>query len=149
MKKLRVIGVGSPHGQDDLAWQTIDFLKLQFRGNDIEFTKLDRPGSQLIAYLEGVEKVVILDSLEQSAEESVVALNIDQLQEENLLFSSHGFGVAESLQLAGVMQLLPAKLYILGLSPGSRVTVLADRCAAMLTSILADDQGQAQNADVV
>lgn len=149
MKTLRVIGVGSPHEQDDLAWQAIDFLKLQFRGSDFEFMKLDRPGSQLIAHLDKAEKVVILDSLEQPAEESVVLLNTDQLQEENLLFSSHGFGVAEALQLASVMQLLPAKLYILGLSPGTRITVLAERCAAMLTTILSGEQDEAQNADVV
>ena len=149
MKQVRVIGVGSPHEYDDLAWQVIDFLKLQFRGNDIAFVKLDRPGSQLIAYLEDAERIVILDSLEQPAQEGVISLSVDQLQEENVLFSSHGFGVAESLQLARAMQILPNALYILGLSPEARSTVLAERCASILTKILSDEQGEAQNVDVV
>ena len=153
MKQLRVIGVGSPYERDDQAWQVIDFLRLQFRGNDYEFIKLDRPGSQLIAYLEDADRVVVMDSLEQTPvqarEQSVILLEVDQLQEENILFSSHAFGVAESLQLAKAMQLLPNELHILGLSPTAGIVALADRCAAIINDILSGEQGRVQDADAV
>lgn len=149
MKQLRVIGVGSPFAQDDQAWQVIDFLKLQFRGNEIDFIKLDRPGSQLIAYLEDAERVVVLDTLEQTTLKDVVPVGVDQLQEENILLSSHGFGVAESLLLAKAMQILPHELYILGLSPTARIIILAEQCATILNKILTGEQGKAQDTDVV
>ena len=149
MTHVRVIGVGSPYERDEQAWQVIDFLRLQFRGRDFEFIKLDRPGSQLIAYLNDADKVVLLDSLEQSAQESVIPLELDQIQEENVLFSSHGFGVAEALLLARAMQIMPDEFYILGLSPTAGIVALAERCTAILNDILTGEQGKAQDADVV
>jgi len=129
---LRVIAVGSPFTGDDLAWQVSDTLQQQF--DTIDFIKLDRPGSQLIEYLQGVDRVVVIDALEEKVTSSIVELTMQQLQQETNLVSSHGFGVSETLRLAEAMQALPETLCILGLSPGVDIHSLADRCAAIIAS---------------
>lgn len=137
MTCLRIIGVGSPFGSDHSAWQVIDALQEKFASDDyqpgsIEFVKLDRPGSQLIEYLQAADRVIVIDALAEDREEGVVELSPQQLQEEACLVSSHGFGVAEALQLAQAMQTLPAEIRILGLSPSLAIQNLAARCSELL-----------------
>lgn len=131
MSSVRVLAVGSPFENDNLAWQVSDQLQAAFP--DVDFIKLDRPGTQLIDYLQNAEYVVVMDSLAEGHHKAVLDLSLEQLQGETRLVSSHGLGVAETLQLAQAMQMLPKALRILGLSPDVNIAVLADGCQHYIT----------------
>ncbi|MEW8585330.1 MAG: nitrogen fixation protein, partial [Candidatus Thiodiazotropha sp.] len=59
---IRILGVGSPFGADQLAWQAIDHLA-GLELEDCELLKLDRPGSGIVSYFHGVDQVVIIDAV--------------------------------------------------------------------------------------
>jgi hydrogenase maturation protease len=123
---IRILGVGSPFGADRLAWQAIDHLAgLDLKG--CELTKLDRPGSQLLTYLQGVERVVIIDAVRLPDNPgSVITIDLETLHQLEYLTSSHGFGVAEAIALAGQLGQLPSKFHILGIQTGEDATRLPD-----------------------
>ncbi len=97
--------------------------------DDIEWLVLERPGAALLHYFEGVETVVIVDALDSDKHEGVVRIEPEQLLNEPALLSSHGFGVAEALQLAQALGQMPERLLIYGVveAPG-----LADDIGAAL-----------------
>ena len=115
----RIIGIGSPFGADRLGWQAIDLLA----GASLpatELLKLDRPGSELIRYLAGVDEVVIIDAVQSGGcrPGTVLALARSDLACLPALNSSHGFGVAEALALAERLDALPARIRLLGIEAG-------------------------------
>jgi hydrogenase maturation protease len=118
----RILGVGSPFGADRLAWQAVDHLA-GLGLTDCELTKLDRPGSQLLTYLQGVERVVIIDAVRLSDNPgSVITIDLETLHQLEYLTSSHGFGVAEAIALAGQLGQLPSNFHILGIQTGEDAT---------------------------
>lgn len=132
----RVIGVGSPFGADRLAWLAVDHLAglgLQ----DCELLKLDRPGSQLVSYFQGVEQVVIIDAVRLSDRPGgVLTIDVERLHQLECQTSSHGFGVAESIALAGQLGELPARLHLLGIQTGEDIDRLPSIDLGMLTSLI-------------
>lgn len=142
----RVIGVGSPFGDDTAGWRVIEHL--QGRGlPGVELVRLDRPGAGLIPWLDGADHVVVIDALRSGTEAGTVSL----LEPEALAGlpaspSSHGLGVAHALQLASAIGALPPRLDIYaielgtvdgdGLSPAVERAALdlADRLASLLAS---------------
>ena len=132
----RVLGVGSPFGADRLAWLAVDHLAglgLQ----DCELLKLDRPGSQLVSYFQGVEQVVIIDAVRLSDRPGgIAAIDLESLHQLEYLTSSHGFGVAESVALAGQLGELPSRLHLLGIQTGEDLDQLPSIDLAMLTTLV-------------
>jgi hydrogenase maturation protease len=133
---IRILGVGSPFGADRLAWQAVDHLA-GLGLTDCELTKLDRPGSQLLAYLQGVERVVIIDAVRLSDNPgSVITIDLETLHQLEYLTSSHGFGVAEAIALAGQLGQLPSKFHILGIQTGEDTTQMPAIDLAALTRMV-------------
>ncbi|MES9972255.1 MAG: hydrogenase maturation protease [Candidatus Thiodiazotropha sp.] len=132
----RVIGIGSPFGADRLAWQAVDHLAglgLQ----DCELLKLDRPGSQLVGYFQGVAQVVIIDAVRLSDRPGgVINIDLEQLHQLAYHTSSHGFGVAESIALAGKLGELPSRLHLLGIQTGEDIDQLPNIDLGMLSSLV-------------
>jgi hydrogenase maturation protease len=131
----RVIGIGSPFGADQAAWRAIDLLQ----GADLtgcELIKLDRPGSDLLHYFEGVEDVVLIDAvLADQAPGTAVSLQRDALALAACRTSSHGFGVAEALQLAARLELLPPRLLLIGIQVGPNLDLVPEISKAQLLSL--------------
>ncbi|MEW8506110.1 MAG: hydrogenase maturation protease [Candidatus Thiodiazotropha sp.] len=121
---IRVLGIGSPFGADQLAWQAIDHLaELDLQG--CELLKLDRPGSQVVSYFQGVEEVVIIDALRSSESPGGVrAIDLESLHQEACLTSSHGFGVVDAVALAERLGELPSRLSVIGIETGEDVNRL-------------------------
>ncbi len=115
----RILGVGSPFGADRLAWEAIDHLaRLDLPG--CELAKLDRPGSNLLAWFEAVDHLILLDAVLLDSEPGGVSL-LEPAQLERLTpaTSSHGFGVAQAIALARQLDQLPRRLQIVGLHTGA------------------------------
>jgi hydrogenase maturation protease len=115
----RILGVGSPFGADRLAWEAIDHLA-GMGLDDCELFKLDRPGSGLLAFFTGVDSLILLDAVAlETAPGGVSLLDPMLLQRLDSNTSSHGFGVAQAIDLAKQLDQLPDSLQIVGIHTGA------------------------------
>lgn len=122
MSSVRIIGVGSPLGNDSVGWEAIDRLEqlrlqLQYPNHYITLEKLDRPGPALLEHMQGADFAIIIDALiSDDKTGEVVVLNSDEIAQQQEILSGHGFGVAETLALGDVLGDLPDRLLLLGIT---------------------------------
>lgn len=132
----RIIGIGSPFGADQLGWRAIDLLK----DEDLpgcELIKLDRPGSDLIRHLETAKAIVLIDAIQaERVPGHMRRLDQTDLLAHSCLTSSHGIGVAEALELARQLDLLPAHLHLIGIEAGMDLNLIPDIDTAQLLSLI-------------
>jgi hydrogenase maturation protease len=132
----RIIGIGSPFGADQLGWRAIDLLQ-ETGLSDCELIKLDRPGSQLIHYLADAQNVVLIDAVAgDQPPGTVMRLQRDELSLAACQTSSHGFGVAEALQMAAQLDLLPKHLLLIGVQIGADLQVMPELSRQQLLGLL-------------
>ena len=63
LRPIRVVGVGSPLGDDAVSWEVVRRLQQQMgAGSDIEFHEVEG-GSGLLAVLDGCGSLVLVDAL--------------------------------------------------------------------------------------
>ena len=134
-KTVRVIGIGSPVEGDRVGMQLVERLRNApewSQRDEIEWLVLERPGAALLQTFSGVETVCLIDALEGG--DSVRRIVPQELLAQEVMISSHHIGVAEALQLAELLNQLPPRLLIYGVS---------DRCEnyAPLSAMLAEDLG--------
>ena len=144
-KRVRIIGIGSPVSGDELGLQLVERLRQDAAWHacdEIEWLLLERPGAALLQYFDEVETVCLIDALDGDDHQGVVRIKAESLLAETGSFSSHQFGVAETLQLATTLKQLPPQLFIYGIAGGSFST-LVDELSAMLT----EDLSVAQNSN--
>jgi len=121
---LRVIGVGSPHGDDAVAWEVVR----QLRGRLGEWPGVEwhmvGGGQRLLDLLDGQGSLVLIDAMAGAAEPGAVQRlawpdpRLDILQPG----STHGLRPAESLQLAAALGVLPLQVVIFGIALGKLET---------------------------
>lgn len=139
IKTVRIIGIGSPLAGDEAGMQLVDRLRQDVAWqtrDEIDWVVLERPGATLLQYLNGVETVCLIDALDSDDHHGVVRIKAESLLAETGSFSSHQFGVAETLQLANTLQQLPARLLIYGIASGA-LSKSFDELSAMLKRDLA------------
>lgn len=146
--RVRIIGIGSPSGDDQAGWRVVDALAARRPGgaHEILLEKLDRPGAALIERFADADCVILVDAVCSGG----AAGHIHHLRESEWAhgrggLSSHGFGVFETLALARALQALPPRLEVYGIeiasaepdaAPGEAVCAavrqLADELAGLL-----------------
>lgn len=142
MQNVRIVGVGSPFGEDRVGWQAACYLEKQleqrYPGIVQRCDLLDRPGSVLLDYLKpGSGLVLLLDAvIARPGTEKVVSYALDELADEQGV-SSHGFGVAETLVLGKTLGLLHPEIYLLGIAVDSEAW--HDPLTEQVDSILAGE----------
>lgn len=114
----KILGIGSALGDDCAGWLVVRALREDpvLAQAPWQLCELDRPGLGLLGYFDGSPEVVIVDAMASGA--PIGTLRELQLNELTPLLrpaSTHGFGVAEALDLAKVMAALPPKLRVFGL----------------------------------
>lgn len=121
MEAVRIIGVGSPFGADRLGWEAACYLEQQlpslYPALELSTELLDRPGAVLLEYLRpGEGMILLIDAVEALAGlPEVASYSLDELVEQPGV-SSHGFGVAETLQLGQSIGLLHHDIVVLGIA---------------------------------
>ncbi len=116
----RVIGLGSPHGDDRIGWQLIDELARLRLPPDVELRALDRPGVALLAELDGAERVWLLDACDMGAAPGTLRRWTRQalpLAGAAASLSCHDIGLAEALQLADACGLALPPLILVAIQP--------------------------------
>jgi hydrogenase maturation protease len=124
MSPVRILGVGSPCGDDRIGWQAIDALESADITRDyppdwVSLVRLDRPGARLLEAMAGAEAVILIDAMRSGEPPGTLRrLGMDQLEALASPLSSHGLGVAGALRLARSLGQLPARLVIIGVEIG-------------------------------
>ena len=113
----RVIGVGSPHGDDRVGWLVVAALRATRPPPDWELVALDRPGAALLADLREASQVVLVDAMRSGMTVGRVrVLEPDEyLRRSTGTLAVHGFGVGEALALAMSLGGLPPSLRVVGI----------------------------------
>lgn len=121
MASSKIICLGSPFGDDQFgAWAYQELSRLiDFSG--VELIYLDRPGMRLIPLLEGVEQLILVDSVKSGAVPGAVLRmeGADICRYVARHTSTHGFGLAEAMALAERLGYLPRSVILLGVEAGA------------------------------
>jgi hydrogenase maturation protease len=119
MSQVRILGIGSPSGDDQAGWLVVDAL--QDAGlEDVDIDKLDRPGASLIPLLAGVSHLILIDAMRGGGQ----AGDIRRFDQQDWPaygqgLSSHGIGVLDALLLARELNALPPRIELYGIEIGA------------------------------
>ncbi len=121
--KILILGIGQSLRSDDGAglaaihhWE--ETFPLTARNASITASEIELPGLELLNLLEGFDAAILVDAVQSTAKPGT----IHQLEEADILGfaeahqSAHGWGVAETLQLARRLDLaLPKNILLIGI----------------------------------
>ena len=122
MSTLRILGIGSPSGDDQAGWLTVEALLAEgvHTEGEVIIDKLDRPGAQLISLLGGAARVILIDAMQsQDAVGRIRHFGAEDWPAYRHGLSSHGLGVLDALALARELGSLPPRLDLYGIEIGS------------------------------
>jgi len=154
------VGIGSPHGDDQIGWLIADALSV--RQLQFDFRKAKTPG-ELLDWLDSVDELVICDACTNTT-----SLDADQFESGFVRWlwptpdiqyvrsaNSHTLGLPQVLQLAQQLGTLPATVVIYGvrassfnafaqLSPSltQQLDSISDSIAQELVTIPTEDCGR-------
>jgi hydrogenase maturation protease len=140
MSRVRIIGVGTPFG-DDRAGLEIARCLVAAPPRGCEVVATERPGTELIDLLGGTDAVILLDAVRSGAAPGTIHdLALADLVQPGAAVSSHGIGIAETLALAGALGGLPrGRLIGIESSRGSETLgalLSASVAAALSTAVM-------------
>lgn len=117
---IRVIGLGSPWGDDQAGWLAARALCGRFDEQRVEVSVLDRPGPALLEHWCKEDSVLLLDAVRGAGEAgSLHCLEGEEIARlADAAISSHSLGVAECVALARTLHAMPWRLCLLGLEIG-------------------------------
>ncbi len=143
---MRVIAIGSPHGDDAVGPAVV--AELERLGADAELA-FARDPAELVLLLEGQERVVLVDAVAGAGEPgTVLHLTPERLAAVARPISSHGLSVPRALELARALN-GASRIDIVGVAidaaqaaPGERpglsapVSAAVPKAAALVRSLL-------------
>lgn len=146
MNGVRILGIGSPSGDDQAGWLTVDaLLAADMQSTEIDIQKLDRPGAHLITLLDAAW-VILIDAMQSGAPVGHIRhFNAADWPAYRHGLSSHGLGVLDALALARELGSLPARIDLYGIeigaanpgeSAGSEVRAAAQQLARRIAADL-------------
>jgi hydrogenase maturation protease len=114
----RIVGIGSPHGNDCVGWLVADRLRRREGLSQCVYS-LSTP-IEMLDHLAGCEILVIVDACQSGKPVgSIVRLQWpDSRIVQHHSVSSHGWGVGQTLQLAEQLDRLPPLVVVYGLEVG-------------------------------
>lgn len=120
MSRIRVFGIGSPFGDDQIGTKVIAKLQQQAQLQKYipEFLHLeicDRPGVSLLYLMRGAEIVFLVDAIITGANIGTLhRLDNQKIETYSHIYSTHDIGVAETLKLGRILNELPAEIILYG-----------------------------------
>ncbi len=116
MTHIKVIGIGSPFGKDQLGLDAIDAIKNLATNENVEYITTDRPGIQLLDLIKNTDCVILIDAVSESNRAGeIIQLSRSDLVDTGKPFSSHAIGVADALSLGKILGLLPDSMTLFGI----------------------------------
>jgi hydrogenase maturation protease len=105
---IRVVGIGSPLGDDALGWEVVRQLQRQKWPHDIEFRALEG-GQRLLEVLDGRGSLILIDALAPAGHPGMIR-RFDWPDSGIAVLrpgSTHDLRPSEALELADTLGLLP------------------------------------------
>lgn len=121
MSLVRVIGVGSYFGDDQIGLEVINLINkqkdiVQTSSKTLTFAYCYQPQIELLDLMRGAEIVFLVDAVKSGQEIGTIhRLENESIYEKNNRFSTHDMGVAQILQLGKVLNDLPKKIVLYGI----------------------------------
>lgn len=155
MTPVRILGIGSPNGDDQIGWLAVTALEQSgvlelFTAGWISQTALDRPELNLIPHLAEAEWVILVDALcGDGSPGSIRRMDGAGLASALRGLSTHGFAVESALALARELGCLPRRLTVYGIeiaqaAPGAPVSLPVRNALPELVKAIAVDLERAQ-----
>lgn len=120
MNFIKVLGIGSPFGDDQVGWRVAEALKHQISTYDnisqyVIIESHDRPGVRLIELMNEASTIFIIDAVKSNSEPGTIFRfkNKEIFESENR-FSTHDIGIAQALQLGCALNALPDNIILYG-----------------------------------
>lgn len=129
MKHIRVLGLGSPAGDDQLGWRvTAELERSSFVAEhigSIDVLALDRSQATLLQHLADAERVILVDAIVADAPHGTL---VECHEVEQLESQPQSWGLAASLQLAAALEQLPPRWTLLAcvIDPGHTGALLSE-----------------------
>jgi hydrogenase maturation protease len=147
MSQVRIFGIGSPAGDDQAGWLTVDALLAGGvkAGDELVIEKLDRPGACLISLLDNASWVILVDAMQSGGQPGwIQRYGVNDWPAYCQGLSSHGFGVLNALLLARELGSLPPRLDLYGIEvggalPGGNPCSEVRTATRKLADIIADE----------
>ncbi len=119
-RPIRLIGVGSPHGDDAVGLEVIRRLReLAVVQAGVEL-RVAQGGQCLLDHLDGLGSLVVIDAAAGDRPGTIHRLEWpDPRLQRFRPASTHGLGVAEALDLAAVLGVLPSAVVVFGVEATS------------------------------
>ena len=113
---IRVVGIGSPFGDDQVGWLVIEQLHGRRLSPGVALSALDRPGSALIQSLQDVDWLILIDALScRGKTGQIIRIDPEQAEAGSSKLSSHGLDLAQTLNLAAALGCRPRHIDIYGI----------------------------------
>lgn len=120
MSLIRVLGLGSPFGDDQLGWKVAEKLKKHYinfpeLNKNLSIDAYDRPGLGLLELFQDAKVVFLIDAMTSEAPlGTILCFKNETIYTAEPLFSTHGIGVSEVLEWGNSLNLLPEELILYG-----------------------------------
>jgi hydrogenase maturation protease len=146
-RPIRVIGVGSPFGDDAVAWHVVDRLEESLK-HEVEFHRVGG-GQRLLEILDGEGTLVLIDALAPGTTPGTIRRF--EWPDANLLAlrpgTTHDMNPLDALKLAGILGIQPARVVVFGIE--ARVAAagegLSETVAAAVPALVDRIRGELTN----
>lgn len=130
---VKIIGVGSPFGDDQIGLEVIRDLQSHpevqklIKKGVVALLELDRPSISLLEKMRGADFVIIIDAMKSGQPLGTIQkFENEEIDTAECLLSTHGFGVLHTLQLGRALNQLPKNITIYGIeidtaNPGDEI----------------------------
>lgn len=135
---VRIIGVGSPHGDDRAGWAALAALAGRALPSGVQLRTCVTPATDLLPALRGARRAVFVDAVAGAAPGRIVRGDRSALAARRAGPSSHGVDLCAMLELAEALGALPAELAWVGVTIDPRNASgdgLSPRVAAALPAL--------------
>jgi hydrogenase maturation protease len=114
MNKVAIAGIGNTsRGDDGIGWHVIDQLKDKISG-EIALHKMSPDTADLLSLFESYDCIYLIDAAVYEKDAPFIRLNAleETLPLDEKIASSHGVGLASTVELARALEALPKTLMI-------------------------------------
>jgi len=113
---IRIFGIGSPFGDDRIGWLAAEALQGRFDPAQVSVSSHDRPGAGLINLMRGARLVVLVDAVQSGAPAGTLHRLEGKAVRQAVAHytSTHGFGIAEALELGDRLNDGPDRVVLWG-----------------------------------
>ena len=113
-----IIGLGSSHGDDRLAWCVLEQLERNLgAGNGVRYIYSDRTVFDWIGQFEGASRLLFVDAVSSDSPPGTIhRIDLGNMPPGRVKWlSSHGFSLMDALDMAKKLYKLPAQTILYGI----------------------------------